>query len=503
MSAPVSLLPSLSGSVLPPANPIGLSDDEQRLVNGLSQKLSTQALYVTGRYLYYDGLQAVQNLGISVPSVLAGVRTVVDWPRICVDRLVERASMIDGFRLPGATEVDSELGEIWAANDLDAEFPLVQQDSLVGGRGYLIVGSPDVAGDPPLVTVESPLNLAIQWDPRTRSVRAAYQSYEVEGVYRAALYVPGVTIQMSRDESSQWVVDHRDQHGFGVPVVRFPNRARSSDREGRSQITAAVMNTTDAAVRSLLGMEIAREVYSVPHLYVLGASESDFKGADGSQKTALQMAMTAMLAFERDEQGELPSVGQIKAFDPSVFTKIIDTHAQLMASYTGFPPSYFGQANTANPASADAIRVGLDGVNRGGERVQTQSSAPLRAAGQLMWRFAHPGEPLPDELRRLTVDWVDASTPTPAADADAVSKQVAAGVLPPRSDVTLRRLRYDAVDRARIAQDWLNDPSAQLESELTSSLAARQARAGNAIAADLEKAALPGDLPQQTPPQSR
>jgi hypothetical protein len=233
VTAPISLLPALSGASLPPANPEGLSDDEQRLITGLSTKLTVQSAYVLLRYLYYDGNQAVQNLGISVPDVLAGVRQVVDWPRICVDRLVERASEIDGFRLPDATEIDSELQEHWQANDLDAEFPLVQQDSLVGGRGYMIVGSPDSAGDSPIVTVESPLNLAMVWDARTRRVTAAYQSYEVRGQYKAALYLPDVTIFMSRDETSQWTIDSRDMHRFGeVPVVRFSNRTRSSDREG-------------------------------------------------------------------------------------------------------------------------------------------------------------------------------------------------------------------------------------------------------------------------------
>jgi hypothetical protein len=37
------------------------------------------------------------------------------------------------------------------------------------------------------------------------------------------------------------------------------------------------MNTTDSACRSLLGMEIAREVYSIPHLWIIGANESAFQ----------------------------------------------------------------------------------------------------------------------------------------------------------------------------------------------------------------------------------
>jgi hypothetical protein len=79
--------------------------------------------------------------------------------------------------------------------------------------------------------------------------------------------------------------------------VRFPNRQRSSDREGRSEITPAIMATTDSACRTLLGMEIAREFYSIPHRYILGAQESDFMNADGTAKTALQMSMNKFLAF--------------------------------------------------------------------------------------------------------------------------------------------------------------------------------------------------------------
>jgi hypothetical protein len=487
VTATVSLLPQMTGSNLPPANPIGLTDDEQRLIGGLSTKLTFQSTMVELNWLYYDGSQRMANLGISVPPVLAGIRTVVDWPRICVDPLVQRC-ILDGFRLPGATDIDTELAEHLQANDFDGEAPLAFLDALVAGRGYMIVGSPDTPGDSPLVTIESPLNLTMTWDPRSRRVQAAYQSYEAEGVYRAALYLPDQSIFMSR----------RDNGGkFGeVPVVRLPNRSRSSDREGRSQITAPVKNTTDSACRSLLGMEIAREFYSVPHKYILGAAESDFQDEQGNAKSAWDMAMNKFLAIERDEDGNVPQLGQFQAFDPSVFTKIIDEHAQLMASFTGFPPAYFGQTTTANPASADAIRVAENGIDRSAQQKQQQFTAPLRQVAQLVWRFAHDGAELPDEMRKLGVDWVDAATPTPAATTDATVKQVQAGIIPATSDVTLAKLNYSAAQRARLEQDRKLDQAAQLESELTASLAARQARSGNAIANDLEAAAAPPAPPR-------
>jgi hypothetical protein len=482
----VSLLPSLSGAFLPAPSVQTLTDDEQRLVAGLSAKLSMQAVYALVRQSYYDGTQRLANLGISIPPQLAGIRTVVDWPRQCIDPLVMRC-VIDGFRLPGETDVDEELTTHWHANDLDFEAPLCFLDSLVTGRGYMIVGSPDI-GDSPLVTVESPLNLAMTWDPRTRMPTAALQSYETEGVYVAVLYLPDQTIRMSREQNGVWAVDARDMHRFGeVPVVRFTNRSRSADREGCSEITPAVMNTTDSACRTLLGMEIAREFYSVPHRYVLGATESDFQDAEGNPKTALDMAMNKFLALERDEDGNVPTIGQFQAFDPSVFTKIIDKHAQLMASYTGFPPSYFGQTADANPASADAIRVAHDGMDRRGRQVQAQFTTPTRRVQQLVWRFAHQGAELPEPMRQLAVDWADVATPTPAATTDALFKQAQMGAVTPTSDVVRKRMGYSAVERRLLDQDARVDAGAQVLAELANSEIVRHTRANATVANALKQ----------------
>lgn len=496
MSATVSLLPPQLGSSMGAPQVNGLSDNEQSLVLGLSVKLAAQVWQARLRYQYYDGLQRMQNLGISVPAQLAGIRTVVDWPRICVDPLVQRA-IPDGFRLAGSADPDDELQQFWLANDMDAEAPLAFQDALVTGRGYMVVGSPDTPGDPPLITIESPLNMTMMWDPRTRRVTAAYQAYEVEGIYRAVLYMPNETVSMSRTTmSAQWAIDDRDEHNFGeVTVVRFTNRARSQDREGRSEITAPIMNTTDSACRSLLGMEIAREFYSIPHRYILGATESDFMDAAGNPKTALDLSMNKFLALERDATGELPTVGQFQAFDPSVFTKIIDEHAQLMASYTGFPPSYFGQNATANPASADAIRVSQNGVDRQGGRVQQQFGGPLRQVMRLAWRVANGGKPVPPAVQQMDVDWIDAATETPAATSDAITKQIQVGSIPATSDVTLSRLGYTALDRQRLAVDRSKDAGAQILAELSQSLQAKEARTDESVANDINPHAVTPPTP--------
>lgn len=446
-----SFLPPMTGSMLPPATPEALDDNERAWVQFLDQRLTYQSISMKLSDAYYEGVQRIPDLGISVPPNLAHIRTVVDWARVCVDPIVAR-QVVQGFRLPGATEVDDDLWDIWQANNMDAESPLTYLDKLVYGRGYMIAGTGD-DGDA-LITTESPLNVAMEHDPKTRKGIAAYQSFEESGEYRAALYLPNVNIYMSRQPDGRWEVTDRDQHGLGeLAVVRFANRARTKSRDGRSEITPAIMSTIDSTCRTLLGMEIAREFYSVPHKWAVGVSQSDFVDKDGNPIPAWQATMSKFLALENDETGATPKVGQFTAYDPSTYTRIVDQYAQLMASFTSFPPAYFGNASSANPASADAIRVGEAGINRRADQANVECDDPQETVMRLAWRIRNGGKPAPKQMMRLETDWADTATATPAATTDAMTKQIQVGAVPATSDVVLKRLGYSAVERSRLEQD--------------------------------------------------
>ncbi|MBQ1163938.1 phage capsid protein, partial [Streptomyces sp. A73] len=81
---------------------------------------------------------------------------------------------------------------------------------------------------------------------------------------------------------------------------------------------------TDAACRRLMGMEVASEFYGAPQRYILGASESAFQDAEGNTQRAWETYIGRVLALERDEDGQVPTVGQFTAHDPQTYTKIID-----------------------------------------------------------------------------------------------------------------------------------------------------------------------------------
>ena len=483
--------PSLSPAFLPtatfPTLPLAqLTDDERATANFLAMRLFDQQPFLQLSGLYYDCMQKMQDLGIAIPPSLANLRTVVGWPKIGVDALDERLC-IEGFRYPGATDVDDDLAEIWQSNNMDSEHTLVNLDVLVYGRAYLVSGLGD--DGQAVMTGESPLNMTALWDARMRRVTAALQIYldsdftsDMYGQEVAALYLPGKTIHMARNATAggapigargQWEIFERDDHGFAqVPVVRVANRQRLGNRDGLSEITAEWRNQTDMGCRTALAMDIGREFHAAPRRYILGASEENFQKADGTPVSAWETYLSKIWAIERDENGEIPQVGEFKASDPSTLTKLLDEGRKEMSGLTGLPANYFGLHFDGNPPSADAIRANEARLVKRAERKQVVLSDAYEDAMRLAV-LIRDGR-LPEDATRIEASWADPSTPTPGATADALTKYMAEGAVPPYSDVVLKKAGFNAAERARLEQDRLENPAQSFFAEIQSEIGPRE-----------------------------
>ncbi|GAA3957917.1 hypothetical protein GCM10023085_45520 [Actinomadura viridis] len=437
-------------AVIPELPLVNLTDDETQLIDVLRQDLVTARFPLELRDCYYNGEQVIRDLKISIPPQLQGLHTVIGWPQIGVDALEQRLD-IETWRYAGEPDASDELEEVVQANDLLTEAQLAHLDSFIYGRSYAAVGSGEEDEAPPVISVESPMDMTVDYDARLRAVRSALRLYKIEDAQAAVLYLPDQTIHVVQSDTGGWEVISRDAHELGmVPVVRFANRPRAAERVGKSEINSAVMGITDAACRTLLGMEVAREFYGAPQRYILGASESAFQDAEGNAKSAWETYIGRVLALERDEDGEIPQVGTFAAYDPSAYTKIVDLYARIMATQLGLPPHYLGYT-TDNPASADAIRSTEAQLVKRAERKQAMLSTPwaqvLRLA-LLIWR----GE-VPDRARKLETVWRNPATPTMAAQTDAAVKLVQAGIIPADSEVALEMVGLSEAQRQRVRSD--------------------------------------------------
>ena len=197
-------------------------------------------------------------------------------------------------------------------------------------------------------------------------------------------------------------------------------------------------------------MCIRDRFFGAPQRYILGASESAFQDAEGNAKSAWETYIGRVLALERDEDGNVPTVGAFTAHDPSGQTKIIDLYARIMATQLGLPPHMLGYTSD-NPASADAIRSSEAMLVKKAERRIRRFGATHRDAMRLaLW--IQNGEP-PEKSRRIETVWRNPATPTIAAQTDAAVKLAQAGIIPPDSDVLLEMAGLTEDQRQRVAAD--------------------------------------------------
>jgi hypothetical protein len=443
-----------------------LSDDELQVLTALRSDLLSQRFKLELLDSYFNGEQIIRDLGISIPPQLKGLHTVIGWPRIGVEALEQRLDL-EAFRWADGADA-ADLEEVAESNDLYDEASLAHLDALTYGREYVAVGSGE-AGDPPLITYESPLDMTMFWDARLRIATAALRESVEDGVRIATLYLPDQTVYAAEGDNG-WDVLDRDIHNLGiVPVLRMANRQRTADRIGKSEITPEVMSITDAACRRLMGIEVQAEFFGAPQRYILGASESAFQDAEGNAKSAWETYIGRVLALERDEDGQVPTVGAFAAHDPSGMTKIIDLYARIMSSQLSVPPHMLGYTSD-NPASADAIRSAEGALVKKAERRIRRFSATHRDAMRLALWF-RDGEPPPKE-RRIECVWRNPATPTIAAQTDAAVKLAQAGIIPKDSDVLLEMAGLTEEQRRRVAADRRRSAGAAAGGQLMQRLAA-------------------------------
>lgn len=394
---------------------------------------------------HFEGTQPLNYLHPELVAELEGrlQQVVINWPELVVDCLDERLDLT-GFRISGQAEPDANLEEIWQYNDLDDLSQQAHVDALVMRRAFSIVGSNDDEDAPPIITMESPLEVHAEWDPRTREVAAAVKRWTEdlpEGKKQhATLYLPNRTTWYVKD-GGRWVEDgdyEPDEHNLGmVPVVPIVNRPRLQRPGGKSEL-ASIIPISNAANKIATDMMVSAEFHAMPRRWALGFGPEDFEDEQGRPISTWRRIAGRIWATSKNKRDDGVEVGQFAEADLQNFHRTINLLAQIVGSLGALTPQAMGLHNNANPATADAIRAAETRLVKRAERRHTCFGSgherTMRIADRIrtgVWR---------DELRRLESQWRDASTPTEAQSADAAVKKYQAGITPLRQ--TREDLRY-------------------------------------------------------------
>ena len=441
-----------------------ISDFEKQAVSDVARLRTRFAQYQGANWEkqnYYDAKSRIKDLGISLPPQLRSIDTVMGWAGTVVDVLEERLDF-EGWSEPF-------IDDVYRANDLDVEAPLAHADALIYGVSYATVTAGGVGDPDVLVDIVPPTQMVGVRNNRSRTLSEAVQFIDstddgVSNMDRAVLFRPDETVWLVDDNG--WQIERVDEHRLGrVQAVQFVNRMRASKLGGRSEITPAVISYTDAALRTLVGAEVAREFYAAPQRYMMGAPESFFLDEDGNPRSGWDAMLGKVLAVERDpDTGEIPNVGTFPAYSMSPFFEQVRHYSQLLAAETSIPPTYLGFV-TDNPSSADAIRMSENRLVKRAERRQSMFGKAWTEVGRLalMVRDGRSFDSLTDDELGMRPMWRDASTPTKAAAMDRVQKGIASGTFAPRGEFTMNELGLSPQDKALLRRDWAADTAGALQ----------------------------------------
>lgn len=446
--------PTFSPYSIPTLPSLSFSEGERQIISYLlSQRSSVQYQNMVTTNAYYMGAQAIPNLKIAIPDDLAAqLRTLVGWAEPAVNPYVELLH-VAGFRLPGEIEVSEELAQIWDDNGMDAEFPIATTDALAEGQAWFLGGVNDDGSS--RVTVESPLSVSADFSLDGRTVKSLISTYKGDDQReRFTLMLPDRTIHAAQNDRNEWEIAGVDDHDFGVvTAVRMVNRARSDNRDGYSEITPALMSIIDSACRRSMGLEGSSELYSLPRMLFLGASAEDFQNADGTARRVWDAYINKINMIERDEDGAVPEVHQLTAYDPSVFTKVLQEYRSQAAGITKATPQELGLYTEGNPISVESLKAAETPRTRRARLMQRSFAPSIVRVMQMAVALQHNGV-VPDDFRRIETAWSNLTVDDFPAMANGISQLTATGSLPRRSNVVYDMLGLSPVQRSQIAQEW-------------------------------------------------
>lgn len=410
----------------------GVSDDEHRTLNLLLEQLRKKYPRNRMRAAYYDMRQAVKLVGSVIPPQYWRCGIVLGWSGKAVDILARRCNL-DGFVWPDGDLASLGYQEAWEDNRLGSEVNQGLISSLIHATAFVINTRGD--GDEPdaLIHFKSAMDATGEWNARARrldsllSITDRNDQGEATGL---ALYLDGLTITGTRVDG-KWSVERQD-HAYGMPAEPLPYKPRVGRPFGSSRISRAVMSLQNQATRTSIRLEAHGDIYAIPDLWMLGADQSIFKNADGSQKESFQIVMGRIKGLpddpDRDDNLARADVKQFPASSPQPHLDMLKQQAMLFSGETSIPLTSLGVSDQSNPTSADSYIASREDLIAEAEGATDDWAPALRRSmiRMLAMKNGVAWDDVPPEWKTIDTKWRSPLYLSRAAQADAGMKQIAA-----------------------------------------------------------------------------
>lgn len=423
----------------------GLTDDEDRLLNGLLKQLDAKMSRNVLRASYYDGKRAIKQVGTVIPPQYYRLGIVLGWSAKAVDILARRCNL-DGFVWPDGDLNSIGQREVWDQNLLGSEVNSGLVSSLIHSVSFL-VNTTGSEGEPrSLIHVKDAMNATGEWNWRARrldSLLSISDRNEENQPTGLALYLDGETITASKT-GGKWQVD-RQEHPWGVPAEPLPYKPRVGRPFGSSRISRPVMSLHDAALRTVIRLEGHADVFSYPEMWMLGADPSIFKNADGTPQPVWQTQIGRIKGIPDDADADDPAlaradVKQFQAASPQAHLDTLKQQAQLFSGETSIPLTSLGVSDMSNPTSADSYIASREDLIAEAEGATDDWAPALRRSMIRALAIQNELNEIPAEWATIDTKWRSPLYLSRAAQADAGTKQLSAAPWLADTDVGLELL---------------------------------------------------------------
>ncbi len=333
----------------------------------MRNKLACKRTRVLMRYEYYDMKNAIIDRSTMIPPDMKWVSETLGWCGKAVDCLADRL-IFNKFN-----DDNFDLMQIFLMNNPDVLFDNAILSALIASCCFIYI-SPDENGFPRLQVIDGSNATGII-DPITGLL---YEGYAVlsrddyDNAFIEAYFTPDKTEYITKGVNKIDVRTHKVGYPLLAPIIYRPDASRPF---GHSRISRACMKIMQAALRTLRRSEVSAEFYSFPQKYILGLS-------DDTEVDKWKATMSSLLNFGKDDDGDVPKVGQFTQQSMTPYIEQLRMFAALFAGETGMTMDDLGFVSD-NPSSAEAIKASHETLRLLARKAQRTFGSGFLNAGYL------------------------------------------------------------------------------------------------------------------------
>lgn len=337
----------------------------------LQRKLECKRERVNLRYAFYEMKNHYRVNSQVIPNQLEyAYKSCLGWCEKAVDSLADRLVF---------KEFENDnfgMGEIFDMNNPDILFDSAILGALISACDFIYI-TKDENGFPRMQIIDGGNATGII-DPITNMLTEGYavlKRDENDSPISEAYFLPYKTIVRTKGERGITVVEenHNAPYALLVPVINKPDARRPF---GHSRITRACMSLQEKAKQTITRGDITAEFYSFPQKYVTGLSQ------DAEPLDAWRAAVSSMLQFSKDDDGDKPTLGQFQQQTFAPHIEQFKMYASAFAGETGLTLDDLGFV-AENPSSSEAIKASHETLRLQARKAQRYFGTAFRNAGYL------------------------------------------------------------------------------------------------------------------------